>query len=149
MIYALQGPSRAAKTSFIKSLFTDPFVITIQGQEVLNLQNFEYGRHNAVILDNLVDWALVLKYRALLQSNIDMHLLGDSATGIYAYSVFLWGVPICITLDSDVDNRPFYSSDWLQANVFLERLPENSKCYLEGERSYIRMCDMPQLKRAE
>ncbi|CAE7541988.1 unnamed protein product [Symbiodinium natans] len=102
-IYALQGHSQAAKTSFVKSLFAKPFVVTIQGQDVLNLQAFEYGHHDALILDNLVDWSLILQYRALLQANVDLHRLGESATGIYAYSVFLWAVPICITLDADVN----------------------------------------------
>ena len=66
LLYALQGPSRAAKTSFVKSLFRKPFVVTIQGQDSLNLQKFVYGGHDALILDNLVDWSLVLKHRALL-----------------------------------------------------------------------------------
>ncbi|OLP88848.1 hypothetical protein AK812_SmicGene29770 [Symbiodinium microadriaticum] len=131
-LYALQGPSQAAKTSFVKSLFKSPFVLTIQGQDVLNLQSFQYGRHDALVLDNLVEWSLILKYRALLQSNVDLHVLGESATGIYSYSVFLWGVPICITLDADVDSTPFMASEWLQANVYRDVLPVGAKCYFEG-----------------
>ncbi|CAE7542022.1 unnamed protein product [Symbiodinium natans] len=147
-IYALQGHSQAAKTSFVKSLFAKPFVVTIQGQDVLNLQAFEYGHHDALILDNLVDWSLILQYRALLQANVDLHRLGESATGIYAYSVFLWAVPICITLDADVNCAPFYASDWLQANVYLDVLPRGAKCYIEGERPRVRMTDVPQLRRS-
>ena len=147
-IYALQGHSQAAKTSFVKSLFAKPFVVTIQGQDVLNLQAFEYGHHDALILDNLVDWSLILQYRALLQANVDLHRLGESATGIYAYSVFLWAVPICITLDADVNCALFYASDWLQANVYLDVLPHGAKCYIEGERPRVRMTDVPQLRRS-
>ena len=90
---------------------------------MLNLQSFQYGRHDALVLDNLVEWSLILKYRALLQSNVDLHVLGESATGIYSYSVFLWGVPVCITLDADVDSTPFMASEWLQANVYRDVLP--------------------------
>ena len=66
------------------------------------------------MLDNLVEWSFVLKFRTLLQANVDMHMLGESATSIYSYSVFLWAVPVCITLDSDVDCAPFEASNWFQ-----------------------------------
>lgn len=145
LLYALQGPSQAAKTSFVKSLFRKPFVVTIQGQDSLNLQKFVYGGHDAVLLDNLVDWSLVLKHRALLQSNQDMHALGESATGMYAYRVYLWAVPVCLTLDADVDMRPYHSSDWLQANVLLDVLPQGAKCFEDGERPLIPMANVPRL----
>ena len=32
------------------------------------------------MLDNLLDWSLVLKYRALVQAKVDMHILVESAT---------------------------------------------------------------------
>ena len=145
LLYALQGPSQTAKTSFVKSLFRRPFVVTLQGQECLNLQKFIYGGHDALILDNLVDWSFVLRHRALLQSNQDMHVLGESATGMYAYRVYLWAVPVCLTLDADVDMCLYHSSDWLQANVLLDVLPQGAKCFEDGERPRIPMADMPHL----
>ena len=145
-IYALQGQSQAAKTSFVKSLFSRPFVVTIQGQDSLNLQKFQYGHHDALILDNLVEWSLILKHRALLQSNTDVHILGESTTGVYAYRVFLWAIPVCITLDADVQRAPFDSSEWLQANVLLDVLPLGAKCFSAGQRQQIRMSDMPRLQ---
>jgi len=142
-LYALKGESQAAKTSFVKSLFQRPYVVTIQGQDVLNLQGFQYGHHTALILDNLVDWSLILRFRALLQSNVDMHRLGESATGIYSHQVFLWATPVCITLDADVDSGPYEASEWLQANVYLDVLPSGTKCFLEGERPRIPMAALP------
>ena len=35
-LYALQGPSQSAKTSFIKSSYRNPFVVTVQGITTLN-----------------------------------------------------------------------------------------------------------------
>ena len=67
-----------------------------------------------------MDWSFILKYRALLQSNVDVHMLGESATGVYAYKVFLWAIPVCITFDVDVDPTLFNESEWLQANVLLD-----------------------------
>jgi hypothetical protein len=145
-IYALQGPSQAAKTSFAKSLFRNPFVITVQGEALLDLRAFVYGSHDAVIIDNLVSFDLILKYRALLQSNTDLHRLGESTTGIYSYTVFLWAVPVLVTLDIDVDTAPYFRSDWLQTNVLLDSLSQGSKCYVDGARPLVNMRDMPCLK---
>ena len=140
------GAFASCKDVFCEGSLPEPFVVTIQGQESLNLQKFVYGHHDALILDNLVDWSLVLKHRALLQSNLDMHTLGESATGVYAYKVYLWAVPVCMTLDIDVDMEPYHSSEWLRANVLLDVLPTGAKCFEDGERPRIRMADMPQLK---
>jgi hypothetical protein len=147
-IYALQGPSQAAKTSFAKSLFKRPFIVTVQGQEDLDLRAFRYGHHDALILDNLISFDLILKFRALLQSNTDMHRLGQSQTGVCAYSVYLWATPVFVTLDMDVDTSPVQSSDWLRENVLLDTLPPGAKCYMAGDRARIPMSDMPVLRLA-
>ena len=97
-LYALQGPSQAAKTSFVKSLFKRPFVLTVQNATTLNLRDFKYGFHDCLILDNVNTLKFILDYRAILQSNLDTHVLGDSATNVYSYTIFLWGTPILITL---------------------------------------------------
>ena len=90
-------------------------------------------------LSNMVTTLHSFWFRALLQSNVDMHRLGESATGIYSYQVFLWATPVCITLDADVDSGPYEASEWLQANVYLDVLPSGTKCFLEGERPRIPM----------
>ena len=58
-----------------------------------------------------MDWSFILKYRALLQSNVDVHMLEESATGVYAYKVFLWAISVCITFDVDVDPTLFNESE--------------------------------------
>lgn len=132
-MYALQGPSQAAKTSFAKALFRNPFVITVQGQRSLDLRGFEHEKHDALVLDNVNSFQVVLDHRALLQSNNDVHKLGESTTGIYSYSVYLWGVPIMITLDLDVDAKTeLEQSEWLRANVLLDVLPQGATCYVQG-----------------
>ena len=42
MIYGIQGPSQAAKTSFAKQLFQKPFVVTVQNSTTLNLKDFVF-----------------------------------------------------------------------------------------------------------
>ena len=53
-LYALQGPSQSAKTSFIESLYRNPFVVTVQGITTLNLSTFEYGVRDALCLGRTV-----------------------------------------------------------------------------------------------
>ena len=145
-MYALQGPSQAAKTSFVKTLFKNPYIVTIQGEETLNLKGFQYGTHGALVLDNIVDFDLILRYRALLQANTDVHRLGESATGMYSYSVFLWAVPIILTVDLDVDaTGAIAASEWLTANVLHDVLPRGTTCYVPGPRNDIPMASVPSL----
>ena len=64
----------------------------------------------------------VLNYRALFQANNDIHTLGDSRTGVYSYDVWLWRVPIVVTVDLSAAWNP--AEPWIQANslrVFLDR----------------------------
>ena len=48
--------------------------------------------------------------------------LGDSRTGVYSYEVWLWRVPIVVTVDLSAAWNP--AEPWIQANslhVFLDR----------------------------
>ena len=65
---------------------------------------------------------------------------------MYSYSVYLWAVPVFVTLDTDVDTSVFEGSDWLRANVFLGRLPPAAKCYSDGDRVRTPMASMPRLQ---
>jgi hypothetical protein len=149
-MYALQGPSRAAKTSFIKSLFANPFVLTVQNATTLNLSKLVYGVHDALVLDNINSFKIVLDHRALLQANTDEHLLGESATGCYAYYTFLWAMHVVLTLDSDVNaQKEFKASDWLRSNVLLDVLPSGATCFIEGVRPRVPMSAVPPFKPSE
>ena len=59
MIYGIQGPSQAAKTSFAKQLFQKPFVVTVQNSTTLNLKDFVYGHHDALCFGK--SWQLFLR----------------------------------------------------------------------------------------
>ena len=63
----------------------------------------------------------ILDYRAMFQANNDIHTLGDSKTGCYSYDVWLWRVPIVVTIDMSAEWDQ--QDPWIQANsihVFLE-----------------------------
>ena len=64
--------------------------------------------------------SFVLNYRAMFQANNDIHTLGDSKTGLYAYEVWLWRVPIVLTVDMSAEWDQ--AEPWISANsrhVFL------------------------------
>ena len=70
-------------------------------------------------------WKQGTPVRALFQANNDMHTLGDSKTGIYAYQVWLYKVPIVVTVDLSAYWEP--SEPWIKANCFDLFLP--GPCY--------------------
>ena len=57
-----------------------------------------------------------LKERALFQANNDLHTLAGSRTGMYAYSVWLFAVPLVVTVDltAEWDSTEI----WLADNMF-------------------------------
>lgn len=121
-------------------------------------------------MDNVNNLQFILDYRAVLQSNQETHRLGDSATSMYAYTIYLWATPVILTLvlwsdlacfgetdsnssqipaakDLDVDSgSALAASEWLRANVLLDKLRVGDTCYVEGDRPVIWMKDLPKLQ---
>ena len=57
-----------------------------------------------------------MDFRALFQANNDIHTLGESRTGIYSYEVWLYRVPIVMTVDL---SAKWNSQDqWIKENCF-------------------------------
>ena len=112
----LLGASCTGKSSLARSLGKSPFVQTVQNATSLDLRDYSAERHDVIVLDNINDQQFVLDNRAVLQSNNDIHTLAESKTGIYSYSIWLWKVPIVMT----VDDRAKWNSDdrWVKENCF-------------------------------
>ena len=197
LMYALQGPSQSAKTSFAKSLFTNPFVLTVQGVSTLNLSKFCYGKHDALSLPNMLGpkhvfqaclhvflrfvspqdlgqperlgFHLGAPSRASEQSRLPQ-AWGIPNRGLFLFcalpwfgnfleghlsakicfflsvQVFLFAVPIMITLDLDVPSAAaFQASEWLRANVLLDTLQPGDTTYVPGERRMLPMAALPRL----
>ena len=117
----LQGASRTGKSTLARSLGGTPFTQTVQSASAPDLRGYNPATHGYIIFDNVNDMQFVLDYRALFQSNNDIHTLGDSKTGCYSYDVWLWRVPIVVTVDMSAEwdqHEP-----WIEANaihVFLD-----------------------------
>ena len=72
------------------------------------------------------DMSFVLHQRALFQANNDIHVLGDSKTNVYAYSLWLHAVPMVCIVDTTAVWNP--KEPWLAANTFDIFL--SGPCYL-------------------
>lgn len=121
----LRAGSQCGKSTLAKSLgalfgWGDPFVQTVQDAEAADLKTFDRRRHGYVVFDNVNNAEFVLSQRALFQANVDIHTLGQSKTGIYSYNVWLYRVPIVVTVDLSAvwDNREM----WIADNMHLVEL---------------------------
>ena len=134
-ILALVADSASGKSSFAENLFSNPFVLTVEDSEHLDLRSFDRESHDGVVLDNVNSWGQLLGWRAVLQSRNAKTTGGKSATNLYAYTQYLFGVPVVATVDLDapdaylVDEQHEEHSKWLCKNCVFVRLPAKGTFY--------------------
>ena len=68
------------------------------------------------MFDNVHDMKFVLDYRVRSRANNDLHTLGLTKTGRYSYDVWLWTVPIIVTVDLTARRDP--QELWIRDNCF-------------------------------
>ena len=122
MFLVIRGVSRAGKSTLAKSLGRRPFVQTVQSAAAPDLKAFSRETHDYILFDNVNDMDFVLSSRALFQANVDIHTLGESRTGMYAYKVWLWRIPLVVTVDDSATWNP--REPWIHANchdLYLDR----------------------------
>jgi hypothetical protein len=119
-------------------LFERPFVLTVEEAEHLDLKAFNYDVHDGVVLDNVNSWGQLLRWRAVLQARNAKTYGGQSATNMFAYAQYLFGVAIVATIDLDapdaflVDARSPKFSRWLLKNCVIVRLPGGETFFDRG-----------------
>ncbi len=104
-----------------------PVVQTVQNADVVDLRAYSSDKHGYIVFDNVNSMEFVLSQRALFQANNDVHTLGESKTGIYSYSVWLYQVPIVFTVDMSAVWNPH--EPWIYANAVDVHL--TAPCYCE------------------
>ena len=118
-----------------ESLFANPCVITVEDAAHLDLKGFDYERHDGVILDNVNSWGQLRSWRAVLQARNAKSKGGQSATNMYSYTQYLYGVAIVATIDLDapdswlVDEESDKKSRWLLKNCVPVRLQPGETFY--------------------
>ena len=101
----------------------------------LDLKGFNRATHDGIVLDNCNSFGQLLGWRALLQARNAQTKGGQSATQMYAYSQYLFMIPIVATVDFDakdaylVDGDSMWRSKWLCGNTVLVKLEEGEAFY--------------------
>ncbi|CAJ1441512.1 unnamed protein product [Effrenium voratum] len=117
----LRGGSQTGKSTLAKSLgdafgWRPPYVQTVQSAPAPDLKEFQREERGYILFDKVNHMDFVLNERALFQSNNDIHTLGSSRTGIYSYPVWLFQMPVVVTVDLSAE---WNSSElWLADNMF-------------------------------
>ena len=91
-----------------------PFVQTVQSATSPDPRSYDPQLHDYIVFDNVNDMRFVLDYRALFQANSDIHILGESRTGMYSYDVWLFRVPLVVTVDLSAKWIP--QDAWIKEN---------------------------------
>ena len=134
-LLALVADSASGKSSFAESLFAKPFVLTVEDAEHLDLRSFDRDVNDGIVLDNVNSWGQLLSWRALLQARNAKTRGGQSATNVYAYTQYLFGVAIAVTVDLDAPDAHLVNlsrrdrSKWLCKNCVFVKLPAGGTVY--------------------
>ena len=138
-ILVLCADSASGKSTYAESLFRNPFVLTVEDTEHLDLKSFDRERHDGVVLDNVNSWSQLLSWRATLQARNAKSKGGQSATNMYAYIQYLFGVAFVATVDLDapdaylVNEQHKDHSRWLRKNCVIVRLAAGEAFYDQEE----------------
>ena len=134
-ILVLRADNASGKSTFAEGLFANPYVITVEEAVQLDLKGFNYQAHDGIVLDNVDTFAQVLQWRAVLQGRNAKSKGGQSATNVFAYSQYLFGVAVVATFDLDAPDaylidpdHPDHSS-WLVKNTVRVQLPRGETFY--------------------
>ena len=73
----------------------------VEEAENLDLKSFDRDVHDGLVLDNVNSWGQLLLWRAVLQARNAKSKGGQSATNVYSYTQYLFGVPVVATVDLD------------------------------------------------
>ena len=123
----IRGGSCSGKSTLAKALgeifgFGQVFTQTVQDAPAPDLAKYDAQKHGFLLFDNVNSHTVVLDSRALFQANSDVHTLGVSRTFMYSYSVWLWKVPIVVTVD---DSAEWDSTEpWITENAMEVLLPQ-------------------------
>jgi len=110
----------------------------VEDNPELDLKGFDRAAHDGIVLDNCNSFGQLLKWRALLHARNTLTKGGQSATQMYAYSQYLFMVPIVVTVDFDAKDDYLVNagharrSKWLLRNAVYLRLQAGQAFYEAG-----------------
>ena len=131
----LWADSASGKSTFAEGLFENPFLVTVEEAEHLDLKDFDFEKHDGLVLDNCNSLKQLLRWRAILQGRNAKSKGGQSATNLFAYAQYLFSVAVVVTVDLDVpdgyllDKNHEGHSKWLVRNSVAVKLPRGETFY--------------------
>ena len=134
-LLVLVADSASGKSSYAESLFDRPYVLTVEDATHLDLKDFDRDVHDGIVLDNVNSWKQLLSWRAVLQARNAKSKGGQSATNVYSYAQYLFGVPVAVTVDLDAPDAfladPSHEgkSKWLEKNCVFLRMSAGGVFY--------------------
>ena len=123
----LHGPSRTGKSRLARSLFgmDRTLVVDVQHAAHPDLRGYKRHHHRAVLLDEVASPSFIVGNKKLLQAHVDGALLGQSATQMFTYEVFLWRTPIILTTNNwDLSDLSEDEVEWVHANCVAVHVTE-------------------------
>ena len=135
----LVGDSQQGKTSKGMSLWGKSRTLKLScgpcAEKVLpSLAGFDRDLHDAVLFDE-ARLDQVLAFRELFQGNEFLQTLGSSPCNPYAYSIWVYNVPLIVCCNEfDPENADISATDqvWITKNCFIVELPPDEFWYDKG-----------------
>ena len=127
LFLALFGPSCTGRSRLARHLFGDErtLVVDVQHAEHPDMRAYNRSIHPAVLLDEVSSPMVAVDNKKLLQSHVDGARLGQFATQLFAYEVFLWRTPIMLTTNNwKYDDYTDSDKSWLDANCAAVHIQE-------------------------
>lgn len=124
-ILIIRAPSQSGKSIFARCLLQPCFVQLVVGELEPDLREFCIHKHRSIVLDNVNNTNFIMEHRGWLQSRNMVVKFARSATDCYCYDMYLWKVPIIITMDTDAT---FTMTNWIRHNSFLLDVEEKLWC---------------------
>ena len=122
----LEGPSQHGKTQFVRSLVPEDEILELScsGGVPVDFRSFKRHKHKLVLFDE-IEAQQVLALRKAFQAGASPVQMGQSQTGMYTYTVFLYRVMFVLC-----------SNTWTES---LNKLKPGDVSWIEANQIYIKI----------
>ena len=100
-------------------------MVDVQHAAHPDLHGYRRHHHLAILLDEVADPSFIVNNKKVLQAHVDGALLGQSATQMFVYEVFLWRTPIILTTNNwNLSGLAEDELEWINANCVVVHIAE-------------------------